>query len=132
MNKETLNYYKIIRDELENTVFDLFNYINQNYHDILKFDDGYSLYHDYYVADETISIEYIDSRLLDANDLFYHDYINIPIDDFCNNPKEWADKWATKLRKKKLKQEKQEQLNKEKEERNLYEQLKQKYEKNNN
>ena len=128
MDKKTLNYYKKIRDELEITVQDLFYYIQKNYHDILKFDD-YSIYHDYNIYDEGISIEYIDGRVLIESDLFYHDCINIPIDEFCNNPKEWADKWAIKLRNKKLNQEKQKQLDKEKEERNLYEQLKQKFEK---
>ena len=128
MDKNTLNYYKKIRDELEITVQDVFYYINKNYYDILKF-EGFSIYHDYYVYNEGVSIEYIDGRVLDVSDLCYHDYINIPIDDFCNNPKEWADKWAIKLRNKKLKEEKQKQLDKEKEERNLYEQLKQKYEK---
>ncbi len=128
MNKEKLNYYKKIKDELEITVQDIFYYINKNYYDILKFEE-YSIYHNYYVYDESVSIEYIDGRVLIESDLFYHDCINIPINDFCDNPKEWADKWAIKLRTKELKEEKQKQLDKEKEVRNLYEQLKQKIEK---
>lgn len=120
MTKKELEAYKAIKEKLKEETLKLFRYIKEKHLDVLKFDNWPS-YNHYELYDKTICIEYYDYGYdcYDASD------IEIPIDDFLNRPKEWADEWADKIRKERKKQLEHE----EKREREELQRLKRKYEK---
>ncbi len=124
MTKKELETYKSIKEKLEEETFELFYYIKEKHLDVLDF-DSYSSYHHYKLKDKTICIEYYDH----GYDCYDSSDIEIPIDDFLNRPKEWADKWANKIRKEREKQEQKQLKDEEKREREELQRLKEKYEK---
>lgn len=124
MTKKELEAYKSIKEKLKEETLELFRYIKEKHLDVLKF-DSWSSYHHYELYDKTICIEYYDY----GYDCYDSSDIEIPIDDFLNRPKEWADKWATEIRKERIRQKQEKLENEEKREKEELQRLKEKYEK---
>lgn len=124
MTRKELEEYRSIKEKLEKETLELFRYIKEKHLDVLKF-DSWSSYHHFVLTKKTICIEYYDYGYdcYDASDF------EIPIDDFLNRPKEWADEWANKIREKHKKQKQKQLEYKEKREREELQRLKEKYEK---
>lgn len=123
MTKKELEVYKSIKEKLEEETLKLFRYIKEKHLDVLEF-GSWSSYHHYELNNKTICIEYYDY----GYDCYDSSEIEIPVYDFLNRPKEWADEWANKIREK-CKKQKQKQLEyEEKREREELQRLKEKYE----
>ena len=123
MTKKELEAYKSIKEKLKQETLDLFFYIKEKHLDALEF-DSWSNYHHYELNDKTICIKYYyDYGYCDSSD-----DIEIPVDDFLNRPKEWADEWANKIREKRKKQKQKQLEYEEKMEREELQRLKEKYE----
>lgn len=123
MTQEEINIFRNFKEKFEDEIYELFEYIKIYYKDVLKF-GSYSSFHDYGIDDEKIWIEYYDC----GYDLYDSSIINIPIDDFINRPKEWADEWAKSIRNKKEEKKIKQLKEQEKREKKELERLKKKYE----
>lgn len=124
MTKKELEAYKSIKEKLKEETLGLFRYIKEKHLDVLKF-DRWSSYHHYELSDKTICIEYYDH----GYDCYDSSDIEIPIYDFLNRPKEWADEWANEIREERRRQKREELENEEKREKEELQRLKKKYEK---
>ena len=124
MTKKELEAYKSIKEKLKEETLELFHYIKEKHMDALEF-NHWSSYHHYELNDETIYIEYYDYGYdgYDSSD------IEIPVDDFLNRPKKWADEWANKIREERRRQKQEKLKNEEKREKEELKRLKEKYEK---
>ena len=123
MTKEEINIFKNLKEKFEDGTYEIFKYIKTHYEDVLKF-GSYSSYHHYGINDKEVWIEYYDC----GYDLYDSANIGIPIDDFINRPKEWADEWAKSIRNEKEEERIKQLKEQEKREKEELERLKEKYE----
>ena len=123
MTKEEINIFKNLKEKFEDETYEIFEYIKTYYKDVLKF-GSYSSYHHYGINDEEVWIEYYDY----GYDSYDSSIIDIPIDDFINRPKEWANEWAKSIRNEKEEERIKQLKEQEKREKEELERLKEKYE----
>jgi hypothetical protein len=123
MTQEEINIFRNLKEKFEDETYEIFKYIKTYYKDVLKF-GSYSSYHHYGINDKEVWIEYYDC----GYDLYDSANIGIPIDDFINRPKEWADEWAKSIRNEKGEKRIKQLKEQEKREKEELERLKKKYE----
>lgn len=124
MTRKEFDAFIKTQDKLEREVTDLFRYIKGKYVSLLAF-GTYASYHHHEVSEDSITIEYYDY----GYDCYDSSTITIPIDDFLNRPKEWADDWATEILNKRKKIKEQELIMQKEKELKELQRLKEKYEK---
>lgn len=126
MTQKDFQSFKTLKEQLDKEIEELFDYIKENYNDVLEYgEDSFFNRYSYSIEDDEICIEYRDFW---SDDIYLAD-IYIHINDFLTNPTGWVDNWAKNERdKRKQEEERKKQKNEEREKEEL-KRLKEKYEK---
>ena len=123
MTQEEFKTLNILKEKLDNDVNNLWSYLKEKHLDCLKF-GKYSSFHHYNFYRNEICIEYNDYGC----DYYDSSEIDVPTNEFIDQPTEWADEWANSIREEKKKEMEEQIKQNEKKEREILKRLKEKYE----
>lgn len=124
MTQKDFQSFKTLKEQLDKEIEELFDYIKENYNDVLEYGED-SFFNRYSIEDDEICIEYRDFW---SDDIYLTD-IYIPINEFLTSPTGYIDDWAKNKRaKRKQEEERKQQMNEDREMKEL-KRLKEKYEK---
>lgn len=121
LTKEEVLQYISIFDRMDNRAYEVFKYAKTKYENVLAF-GRFSSYSHCICDEDEASIRYDNS-----SDLYDTESIDMPLDDFLNNPNEFVDRWAADILKKREEQQRMKAAAFEDKERAEYERLKKKF-----